>query len=57
MLTYVCDAHENKKNNDKRVIGIAQLCLSALLKMDYRYTALAAALNMITILVSWLNGS
>ena len=30
ILTSVYDAH---KNNDKRVIGIAQLCLSAVLKM------------------------
>ena len=34
MLTYVYDRHKNKnKNNDKRVIGIAQLCLSAVLKI------------------------
>ena len=44
MLTFAYDAHKNKKNknnryngnnknNDKRVVGIAWLCLSALLKM------------------------
>ena len=31
MLTSVYDAHKNK-NNDKRVISIAQLCLSPVLK-------------------------
>ena len=34
MLTFVYDAH---KNNDKRVIGIAQLCLSAVLKIKAVY--------------------
>ena len=33
MLTSVYDAHKNK-NNDKRVISIAQLCLSAVLKKE-----------------------
>ena len=37
MLTSVYDAFNNKnkiiKNNDKRVIGIAQLCLSAVLEI------------------------
>ena len=35
MLTSVYNAHKNKNNRNsyKRVIGIAQLCLSALLKM------------------------
>ena len=32
MLTSVYDAHNNKNNNDKTVIGIAQLSLSAVLK-------------------------
>ena len=32
MLTSVYDTHKNNKNNDKRVIGIAQLCFSAVLK-------------------------
>ena len=29
VLTCVHDTHKNKKKNDKRVLGIAQLCLSA----------------------------
>ena len=35
MLTSVYDTHNNKNrnNNDKRVIGIAQLCLLAVLKV------------------------
>ena len=34
-LASVYDAHKNNnKNNDKRVIGIAQLCLSAELKIN-----------------------
>ena len=32
MLTFDYDAHKNK-NNDKRVISIAQLCLSAVLNI------------------------
>ena len=36
MLTSFYDAHNknNNNNNDKRVIGIAQLCLSAELKRE-----------------------
>ena len=33
MLTSIYDAHNNKNNNDKRVIGIAQLISSAVLKI------------------------
>ena len=33
MLISVYDAHNKKNNNDKRVIGIEQLNLSAVLKM------------------------
>ena len=33
MLTSVYNAHKNK-NNDKRVISVAQLWLSAVLKID-----------------------
>ena len=33
MLISVYDAHKNKNNNDKRVIGIAQLHLSAVQKI------------------------
>ena len=36
MLTSAYNAHNNKnKNNDKKVISIAQLCLSAVLKIDH----------------------
>ena len=40
MFTFVYDAHKNKKkdkNNDKRVISIAQLCLSAVLKPSSKH--------------------
>ena len=33
-LTFVYDAHKNKNNKNKRVIGIEQLCLSAVLKTN-----------------------
>ena len=36
MLTPIYDAHKNKnRNNDKRVIGVAQLWLSAELKRKF----------------------
>ena len=31
-LTSVYDAHKNNNKNNKRVIGTAQLCLSAMVK-------------------------
>ena len=40
MLTSLYDAHNNNKNrsNDKRVDGIAHLCLSAVLNIFHPYT-------------------
>ena len=38
MLTSVYDTHKNNNNNnDKKVIGIVQLCLSAVLKSNSKF--------------------
>ena len=37
MLTSVYNAHKNKNNSEKRVVGIAQLHLSAVLKCIQQY--------------------
>ena len=61
MFTSVYDAHKNKnkKNSDKRLIGIAQLCLSAVLKIEARLQAILLAYYLQTALfrMLWILGS